>query len=329
MLRTALRSSSFSARRASSLLAARGFASSGGDGIEFKKVGMVGLGLMGHGIAQTAASAGFQVVALDMNQQGLDVGMKRIADSLGKIQARNVKKGAITEDQAKATVADTLARIMPTTDKQDLADCDLVIEAIVENVAVKKTFYAELGAIVKPSAVFASNTSSLAITDFAGSSGRAEKVVGLHFFNPVQIMKLVEVVRTDATDPAVFEACKQWVHAIGKHPVSCVDTPGFIVNRLLVPYLAQAIAMFERGDATKEDIDVSMQFGAGHPMGPITLADYVGLDTTLFILEGWVRDHPHEPAFFVPEIVRQKVKEGKLGRKTGEGFYKWDGDKRL
>ncbi|RLN71912.1 hypothetical protein BBJ28_00022238 [Nothophytophthora sp. Chile5] len=309
-------------------LAARGLASSS-DGIEIKKVGMVGLGLMGHGIAQTAASAGFDVVALDSNAKGLESGMKRIEGSLGKLLGRSVKKGALTQQQADEQAAATLARITPTTDLADLGDCDLVIEAIVENVEVKKEFYANLGRVAKPSAILASNTSSLAISDFAGSSDRAPQVVGLHFFNPVQLMKLVEVVRTDSTDPAVFEACKQWVLDIGKHPVSCKDTPGFIVNRLLVPYLSQAIALYERGDATKEDIDVSMQYGAGHPMGPITLADYVGLDTTLFILEGWVRDHPNEPAFFVPDVIRKKVAEGKLGRKTGEGFYKWDGDKRL
>ncbi|TYZ65716.1 hypothetical protein PybrP1_007394 [[Pythium] brassicae (nom. inval.)] len=307
----------------------RALSSASSGDFEIKKVGMVGLGLMGHGIAQTAAQAGFQVVALDMHEAGLEAGMKRIEGSLAKLVGRAVKKGALSEDAAQAQVRDTLARITPTTDQQALADCDLVIEAIVENVDVKKDFYANLGRLVKPSAIFASNTSSLAISDFAGASGRAAQVVGLHFFNPVQLMKLVEVVRTDATDAAVFDAAKNWVHAIGKHPVSCKDTPGFIVNRLLVPYLAQAIALYERGDASKEDIDVSMQFGAGHPMGPITLADYVGLDTTLFILEGWVRDHPNDPAFFVPEIVRHKVAEGKLGRKTGEGFYKWDGDKRL
>lgn len=331
MLSAALRSSAALSRRAPPALQlplTAAFSSSSSDW-SIKKVGMVGLGLMGHGIAQTAAQAGFQVVALDAQQAGLDAGMQRIEGSLTKLVGRAVKKGELSQDAAAAQVRDTLARIAPTTDRQALADCDLVIEAIVENVDVKKQFYADLATIVKPSAIFASNTSSLAISDFAGASGRAAQVVGLHFFNPVQLMKLVEVVRTDATDPAVFEAAKNWVHAIGKHPVSCKDTPGFIVNRLLVPYLAQAISLYERGDATKEDIDVSMQFGAGHPMGPITLADYVGLDTTLFILEGWVRDHPNEPAFFVPEIVRQKVKEGKLGRKTGEGFYKWDGDKRL
>ncbi|CAH0478298.1 unnamed protein product [Peronospora belbahrii] len=280
-------------------------AKSSGD-IKIQKVGMVGLGLMGHGIAQTAATAGFDVVALDANSTGLESGMKRIETSLNKLLGRSIKKGTMNQQQADEKATATLARITPTTKLDDLVDCDLVIEAIVENVEVKKAFYANLGKVVKPSAILASNTSSLAISDFAGSSGRASQVVGLHFFNPVQLMKLVEVVRTDATDPEVYQACTQWVQDI-----------------------AQAIALYERGDATKEDIDVSMQLGAGHPMGPITLADYVGLDTTLFILEGWVRDHPNEPAFFVPNIVRMKVTEGKLGRKTGDGFYKWDGDKRL
>ncbi|CAI5725727.1 unnamed protein product [Hyaloperonospora brassicae] len=324
MLRPVLRS----LRRSTPFLVARALSTSASD-LQIHKVGMVGLGLMGHGIAQTAASAGFEVVALDADPKGLDSGMKRIEESLRKLHSRDVKKGRITSQEADERAAAALARVTPTTDVNALADCDLVIEAIVENVDVKKQFYATLGTVAKPSAILASNTSSLAISDFAGSSGRAAQVVGLHFFNPVQLMKLVEVVRTDVTDPKVFDACKQWVLDIGKHPVSCKDTPGFIVNRLLVPYLAQAIAMYERGDATKEDIDVSMQLGAGHPMGPITLADYVGLDTTLFILEGWVRDCPNEQAFFVPQIVRKMVAEGKLGRKTGQGFYKWDGDKRL
>ncbi|DAZ95760.1 TPA: hypothetical protein N0F65_010262 [Lagenidium giganteum] len=308
MMRSALRSVAMAQRTPAVCKSelARGFAAAAaGKDIEIKKVGMVGLGLMGHGIAQTAAAAGYQVVALDMNQKALDAGIKRIEGSLGKVAARGVKKGTITEEQGKQQVQSTLELITPTLRTEDLEDCDLVIEAIIENVDIKKDFYQKLGQIVKPSGILASNTSSLRIADFAGSSGRASQVVGLHFFNPVQMMKLVEVVRTDATDAAVFDACKEWVHKIGKHPVSCKDTPGFIVNRLL------------------------MQYGAGHPMGPITLADYVGLDTCQFILEGWVRDYPNEPAFFVPDVLKQKVKEGKLGRKTGEGFYKWDGDKRL
>ncbi|KAG9408192.1 hypothetical protein AC1031_021436 [Aphanomyces cochlioides] len=292
------------------------------------RVGMVGMGLMGHGIAQTAAAAGYEVVAVDMNQKGLDAGLKRIEDSLGKIHARQIKKGELTQDQAKDHFAAVMGRIHGTVDKKNLATCDLVIEAIIEDVEIKKSFYKELGQIVKPQGILASNTSSLPIGDFAGSSGRADKVVGLHFFNPVQVMKLVEVVKTDLTDPKVFDLCKEWTLSVGKTPVSCKDTPGFIVNRLLVPNMVQALLMLERGDASMEDIDISMQLGAGHPMGPITLADYVGLDTTLFIMEGWVKKFPNEPAFVVPEILRQMVKDGKLGRKVGQGFYKWNGDKR-
>ncbi|OQR95289.1 hydroxyacyl-coenzyme A dehydrogenase, mitochondrial precursor [Thraustotheca clavata] len=296
---------------------------------EITRVGMVGLGLMGHGIAQTAAMAGYDVVAVDMTQKSLDAGLARIEGSLNKLHARHVKKGDWTTDKAKDEFAAVMGRIHGSVTNKDLADCDLVIEAIVENVDIKKVFYKELGGIVKPSGILASNTSSLSIGDFAGSSGRPSQVVGLHFFNPVQLMKLVEVVETSQTDPKVFDISKRWAASLGKTPVSCKDTPGFIVNRLLVPNLAQALFLMERGDASMEDIDISMQLGAGHPMGPITLADYVGLDTTLSILEGWVKKYPNEPIFAVPESLRQKVKEGKLGRKTGEGYYKWDGDKRL
>lgn len=292
-------------------------------------MGMVGLGLMGHGIAQSAATAGYDVVAVDMNDQALDTGMQRIEKSMQKMLNKSVEKGKLDQSTADQKFKDTFGRIQPTTNLNDLADCDLVIEAIVEDMTIKTPFYKQLGEIVKPEGIFASNTSSLPIHLMAEPSGRPERTVGLHFFNPVQMMKLVEVIRTDKTDPAVFEASKAWATSLGKVAVSCNDTPGFIVNRLLVPYLSQALLLLERGDATKEDIDLSMQFGAGHPMGPIALADYVGLDTTLFILDGWVSSYPNEPAFVVPDILRQKVKEGKLGRKTGEGFYKWQGDKKL
>jgi len=160
------------------------------------------------------------------------------------------------------------------------------------------------------------------------ASGRPENFVGVHFFNPVQLMKLVEVIRTDHTDEAVFQKCLAWVKDIGKVGVSCRDTPGFIVNRLLVPNFAQAMLLVERGDATVKDVDLSMQLGAGHPMGPLHLADYVGLDTCLFVMEGWVKDFPDERAFVVPDILREKVTNNELGRKTGKGFYNWDGDKR-
>ncbi|RHY31671.1 hypothetical protein DYB32_003253, partial [Aphanomyces invadans] len=289
---------------------------------EITRVGMVGMGLMGHGIAQTAAMAGYDVIAVDSNQKGLDAGLKRIEGSLEKLHARQIKKGELTDEQAKDSFASIMGRIHGTIDKKELAPCDL---AIIEDTDIKKSFYKELGQIVQPSGILASNTSSLPIGDFAGSSGRADKVVGLHFFNPVQLMKLVEVVKTDVTDPNVFDLAKRWTLSVGKTPVSCKDTPGFIVNRyamspfsssrawlsvysLLVPNLVQALQLLERGDASMEDIDISMQLGAGHPMGPITLADYIGLDTILFILEGWVKKYPNEPSFVVPSILKQMVR---------------------
>jgi len=209
----------------------------------------------------------------------------------------------------------------------DLSDCDLVVEAIIENLDAKKALAKELAKITRVGTILASNTSSLPITEIAEASGRPSHSVGLHFFNPVQLMQLVEVVKTSKTDASVFKSTYDLVRHIGKVPIACKDTPGFVVNRLLIPYISQALLLLDRGDASKEDIDTGMRLGAGHPMGPIHLADYVGLDTTLFVLEGWVKSYPKEPAFVIPENLRQKVAQGKLGRKTGEGFYKWDGDK--
>lgn len=294
-----------------------------------KKVGMVGLGLMGHGIAQTAAAAGYEVIAMDQSEKAVQNGMHHISKSLSKIMEKSVKKGKMNDTDAQLQLESTMSLIHPTTSMDDLSDCDLVIEAIVENMDIKKPFYKTLGEIVKPSGILASNTSSLPIGAMAQASERPEQVIGLHFFNPVQIMKLVEIVKTDATNPQVLSAAKEWIKSINKVAVSCRDTPGFIVNRLLVPNLAQALLMLERGDASMEDIDLSMMYGAGHPMGPITLADYVGLDTILSILDGWVENFPNEKAFVVPNSLREKVNAGHLGRKTGEGYYKWDGDKKL
>lgn len=294
---------------------------------EIKKVGIVGLGLMGHGIAQLAASNGYTVVGVENNDAALAAGKARIEGSLTKLLSKAVKKGALTEDAAAEQEATTLGRLSYSTDERDLADCDLIVEAIVENLAIKVPFYQNLGSVVKPEAIFASNTSSLPITEMAMASGRPDRFVGLHYFNPVQLMKLTEVIRSDVTDPAVFALAKHWSDSLGKVSVQCGDTPGFIVNRLLVPALAQGILMVERGDATVGDVDISMQLGAGHPMGPLKLADYVGLDTCLSILEGWVKEYPNERAFMVPASLKAKVAAGRLGRKSGHGYYTWDGDK--
>ena len=296
--------------------------------MKIEKVGVGGCGLMGHGIVQVAAQAGCQVVALEAEQAFLDKGLARIQKSLGKLAEKAVAKGKATEEDAQANAEAAYARITGTTERAQLADCDLVVEAIVEDLDAKKSLFAELGGLCKAETIFASNTSSFPIGEMAEASGRPSRFVGLHFFNPVQLMRLVEVVRTDGTDDEVFAAARAFGEAVGKAPVACKDTPGFVVNRLLVPYMSQAFLMLERGDASAEDIDTAMQFGCGHPMGPITLTDYVGLDTTLSILEGWVERYPDEPAFAIPQILRDKVAQGKLGRKTGEGFYKWEGDKR-
>jgi 3-hydroxyacyl-CoA dehydrogenase len=296
--------------------------------MKIERVGVVGCGLMGHGIAQVAAQAGFQVVVLEGKQEFLDSGLARIDKSLAKLAEKAVEKGKPAE-QAQADAAATRGRITGTLERRDLADCDLVIEVIVEDLPAKKELFAALGKLCKPATILASNTSSFPIGEMAAASNRPQRFVGLHFFNPVQLMKLVEVVRTDATDAEVFAAARGFGEAVGKTPVACKDTPGFIVNRLLVPYMTQALEMLERGDATKEDIDAAMQYGCGHPMGPITLTDYVGLDTTLAILEGWVARFPDEPAFAIPAILREKVAQKKLGRKSGEGFYKWQGDKKV
>jgi 3-hydroxyacyl-CoA dehydrogenase len=290
--------------------------------MSIKKVGVVGCGLMGHGIAQVAAQGGLTVQVVETEQKFLDSGLARIDKSLAKLSEKAKEKGGAFD------AAGIRKRISGSLDKKSLADCDLVIEAIVENLDTKNALFAELGKICKKDAIFASNTSSFPIAKMAAASGRPKQFVGLHFFNPVQLMKLVEVVRTHETSEDVFAAARAFGEACGKTPVACKDTPGFVVNRLLVPYLVQSLLLLERGDASANDIDTAMKLGCGHPMGPIELSDYVGLDTTLSILEGWVSAYPKEPAFTIPAILKKKVAEKKLGRKTGEGFYKWEGDKK-
>lgn len=250
-----------------------------------------------------------------------------ISSSLQANAARAVKKGTVSEADAEGGVEATLSRIQAATDRGALADCDLVIEAIIENIDLKKDLYSDLGRLCKPETILATNTSSLSVDAMSDVCGRPDKLCGLHYFNPVQIMQLVEVVRAESTSDATFSAAMAFATAQGKTAVECTDTPGFIVNRLLVPYMAQAIAMFERGVGSKGDIDKAMQLGCGYPMGPLTLADYVGLDTCLSILQGWVKEFPDEPAFFVPGLLEQMVQEGKMGRKSGQGFYTWKGNK--
>lgn len=288
---------------------------------EIKRVGVVGMGLMGHGIAQSAASAGFDVIGVDASSNVLEAAKANMTASVTKLAERQVKKGVI--EKSEPVVTDTMSRVSFAESTNALSEVDLVVEAIVEKMETKLKFYGDLGGIVKPSALFASNTSSLRITPMAEASGRPGQFVGLHYFNPPQLMNLVEVVKTRFTEAAAFEAARDFAQKCGKTTVDCIDTPGFVVNRLLVPNIANAIAMAERGDAAIPDIDTAMKLGAGYPMGPLTLADYVGLDTTLSILQGWVRDYPNEPQFFVPPALEKKVKAGKLGRKSGEGFYVW------
>jgi 3-hydroxyacyl-CoA dehydrogenase len=292
------------------------------------KVGVIGCGLMGHGIAQVAAQGGCQVIAVEADQAALERGIGRIQQSLEKLAQRAVAKDKLPEAEARARTAAVRGRISGSLERKAVAGCDLVIEAIVEDLEAKKQLFAELGRLCQPQAIFASNTSSFPIGAMAAASGRPQRFVGLHFFNPVQLMRLVEVVRTADTSEDVFAAARAFGEACGKTPIACKDTPGFVVNRLLVPYMTQALQMLERGDASAEDIDTAMKLGCGYPMGPIELTDYVGLDTTLSIVQGWVKAYPEDPAFAVPAILQRKVAEKKLGRKTGEGFYKWDGDKK-
>lgn len=282
----------------------------------------MGLGLMGHGIVQVAAQSGVHssVIAYEPEAKYLEMGRARIETSVAKL----VQKGKLSETDA----ANVQNRITYTTDVTLLADADFIVEAVIENMDLKRDIYTKLDATCQPKTIFASNTSSLSIAEMAQFSGRTDRFVGVHFFNPVQLMKLVEVIRTNETAPAVFDQAYQWVKDIGKVPVRCTDTPGFIVNRLLVPALMQAMALAERRDASVADIDVSMQLGAGHPMGPLHLADYIGLDTCLYIVQGWVQKYPDEPVFFIPSNLQALVQAGHLGRKTGQGFYYWQGDKR-
>jgi 3-hydroxybutyryl-CoA dehydrogenase len=281
--------------------------------MSIKKVGVVGCGLMGHGIAQVAAQGGCSVIALETEQKFLDAGLARIDKSLAKLAEKAKEKGGSFDAPA------VRARISGSLERKALADCDLVIEAIVEDLALKNQLFAELGKLCKKETIFASNTSSFPIGEMAKASGRPAQFVGLHFFNPVQLMKLVEVVRTDATSDEVFAAARAFGEACGKSPVACKDTPGFVVNRLLVPYMAEAMKMADRGDASIQDIDTAMKLGCGYPMGPFELLDVVGLDVSLAIQQVLYREF-REPGFAPAPLLEHLVTAGYLGRKAGRGF---------
>ncbi len=277
-----------------------------------KTVGVVGCGLMGSGIVQVSAQAGLKTIVREADQAFLDKGLGRIKKFLDD----GVTKGKVTaEDRDK-----TLANIGGTTKLEDLAGCDLVIEAVTENIAVKKEIFSTLDAVCAPDVVLATNTSSLSVTEIAAFAKKPERVLGLHFFNPVPLMKLVEIIRALPTGEAAFERAKGYVEAIGKTPVIAKDAPGFVVNRLLVPYLIDAIRVFESGLATKEDIDNGMKLGCGYPMGPLQLLDFVGLDTTYYIANIMFEEF-REPRFAPPPLLKRMVLAGRLGRKSGRGFY--------
>jgi 3-hydroxybutyryl-CoA dehydrogenase len=284
--------------------------------MEIKKVGVLGCGLMGSGIAQVAATAGFETLVLEVEQKFLDKGFAGIEKSLSKFAERPPEKGGITQQQKK----EILSRLKGTTDKRELAHSDIVIEAIIENVPQKKQTYAALDDVVKKQAIFASNTSSISITELMTSTKRPERFIGLHFFNPVPLMKLVEVVRTIATAHDVYETAYEFAKKLGKVPVRAKDTTGFIVNRLLVPYMLDAIRAYEEGVGSIEDIDNAMKLGCGYPMGPFTLLDFVGLDTTYYITHV-MYDEFKERRFASPPLLKRLVMAGRYGRKSGKGFY--------
>jgi 3-hydroxybutyryl-CoA dehydrogenase len=287
---------------------------------EIRKVGVLGCGLMGSGIAQISAAAGFETVVREVEQKFLDKGFASMDKSLGKF----VEKGKMSAADKEALQG----RLKGTTKLDDLADCDIVIEAIVENVEIKRETYAELDRIVKKDAIFASNTSSLTITELSMATARPSQFVGLHFFNPVPLMKLVEVVRTILTDDDSFDRAFAFARKLGKEPIACRDNSGFIVNRLLVPYLLDAIRGYEEGIGSIEDIDKGMQLGCGYPMGPMTLLDFVGLDTTYYIAEIMFNEY-RERRFAPPALLRKMVLAGRFGRKSGAGFYDYSGEKPL
>jgi 3-hydroxybutyryl-CoA dehydrogenase len=283
-----------------------------------RKVGVLGAGLMGSGIAEVCAKSGYDTVVREVDEGLVKKGLSRIEGSLGKA----VEKGKLAAADRDAS----WKRVSSTTRLEDLAGCDLILEAIVENLDVKKQTFGALDAICGPAAIFCSNTSSLTITELSAATKRPDRFAGLHFFNPVPVMKLVEVVRTIATSEETVSAVFEFAKSLGKEPIRTGDNSGFVVNRLLVPYLLDAVRALEEGVATREDIDKGMELGCGHPMGPLRLLDFVGLDTTYAIAE-IMYDEYREKRFAPPPLLKRMVLAGRLGKKSGRGFYEYGGTK--
>ncbi len=279
-----------------------------------EKVGVIGCGLMGSGIAQVAAQSGFQVIVHEVSEDLLGKGIGRIQGFLGK----DLDKGKLAKEEAEAA----LKRLKGTINLEDLADCDLIIEAIVENMEVKRKLYSTLDKLCKPETIFVSNTSSLTIIEMAAATNRQDRFGGLHFFNPVPIMKLVEVVKTISTSDATIATLMEFSEKMGKKAILTKDSPGFIVNLLLIPYLLDAIRALESGVASREDIDEGMRLGCGHPMGPLTLLDFVGLDTTYYIAN-IMFDEFKDSRYAAPPLLKRMVLAGQFGRKSGKGFYNY------
>jgi 3-hydroxybutyryl-CoA dehydrogenase len=282
--------------------------------MKINKVGVLGAGLMGSGIAEVCAKAGYPTIVREVSDDLVKKGVGRVESSLAKAVERGKLAGA-DRDAARS-------RLTATTRVNDLAGCDLVIEAVVENLEAKKELFAELDRICGDSAIFCSNTSSLTITELAAATRRPDRFAGLHFFNPVPVMKLVEVVRTIATSDETVDTLLEFARSLGKEPVLAKDNSGFIVNRLLVPYLLDAVRALEEGVGSREDIDRGMELGCGHPMGPLKLLDFVGLDTTYAIAEIMFTEY-REKRFAPPPLLKRMVLAGRYGRKSGRGFYEY------
>lgn len=282
---------------------------------------VIGGGLMGSGIAQVAAATGHNVTLVEVNDKLVDKAIGGIKKSLERVAKKQFK-----DDPAKGVqyIEDTLSKLKGSTKlEESVSSTDLVVEAIIEKMKIKHELFSKIDAAAPATTIFASNTSSLSIGEIGSVTKREERFGGLHFFNPVPMMKLLEVIRTEKTSDETYNQLMEFGKRLGKTCITCKDTPGFVVNRLLVPYMAEAVRLLERGDASARDIDIAMKLGAGYPMGPFELSDYVGLDTTNNIMQGWHEKYPENPLFNPPKMLAKLVSEGKHGVKSGEGFYSY------